>query len=203
MKDIPFSLYASLTNFSLFMARRHHPKFRAIAKKVWQRDAFKCYFCGFQALDYQEVINLNQNYRDNHALNLATACVFCTQCFFLESVGEHGYGGGSLIYLPEISQPALNAFCHVLFCAMVNHSQYGDSAQSIYQLLKMRTNVIEKEFGEGMSDPVNFSQVLLDYKTRQNDQKSAELLKQLRLLPARGSFSKQIEYWARAASKPA
>lgn len=183
------------------MGRRHHPKFRAAAKKVWQRDNYTCQFCGFHATDYQEVVNLNQNYRDNHFANLVTACVFCTQCFFLESVGEHGYGGGSLIYVQEISQAALNAFCHVLFNAMTNNTKYRDSAQSIYQLLKLRSSVIEKEFGEGMSDPVNFSQVLLDFNTRSQDKKIHQLLTQLRLLPSRGSFSKQIEHWAQKAAQ--
>ena len=192
---------ASLTNFAKFSARRGHPKFRAVCKKVWKRDAFTCQYCGFQAKDFQEVVNKDQNYRNNTFDNLVTACVFCTQCFFLESVGDTGYGGGTLIYTTEISQADINAFCHVLFCAMANNSQYAQSAQSIYQMLKMRSSIVEKTFGEGMASPNAFSQVLLDYQTNHSDKKVKQLLRQLRLLPARGRFSKQIEHWARCAAE--
>jgi len=199
MSNLSIVLTASLTNFSQFASRRGNPKFRAACKKVWQRDDYTCQYCGFQAKDYQEVINKDQNYRNNKFDNLVTACVFCTQCFFLESVGDNGYGGGTLIYTTEISQPDINALCHVLFCAMVNNSQYSESAQAIYQMLKMRSNLVEKSFGEGMSDPNIFSKVLLDYQATHNDKNIKKLLRHLRLLPARGRFSKQIEHWAKCA----
>ena len=125
MKQSSLVISASLTNFAKFAARRGHPKFRALCKKIWKRDNFTCHYCGFQAKDYQEVVNKDQDYRNNALDNLVTACVFCTQCFFLESVGDNGYGGGTLIYTNEISQADINAFCHVLFCAMANNSQYS------------------------------------------------------------------------------
>jgi len=193
----PLTLTATLTNFPQFAARRGNPKFRAACKKVWQRDDYTCQYCGFQARDFQEVVNLDQNYRNNKFSNLVTACVFCTQCMFLESVGDNGYGGGSLIYTTEITQNDINALCHVLFCAMVNNSQYQDTAQTIYQTLKIRSNIIEREFGDGMSDPTVFSQVLLDYQTSHKDNKKIKkMLRHLRLLPSRGKFSRQIEHWA-------
>ena len=40
----------------------------------------------------------------NKVSNLVTACCFCGQCCFLESVSVGKYGGGTLIYLPEIDQ---------------------------------------------------------------------------------------------------
>ena len=195
-------LHASLSNFALFAGRRANPKFRALCKKVWQRDNFTCQYCGFQARDYQEVTNIDQNYRNNKFDNLVTTCVFCTQCFFLESVGENGYGGGTLVYMNEITQADLNAYCHVMFCAMANNSQYHETAQSTYQMLKMRSNIIDQEFGDGMSDPANFAQVLLDYQSTHNDKRIKSLMRNLRLLPARGRFSKQIEHWAKAAKQP-
>lgn len=195
-------LTASLTNFPLFAARRGNPKFRAACKKIWQRDDYTCRYCGFHAKDYQEVVNLDQNYRNNKFDNLVTACVFCTQCMFLESVGDNGYGGGSLIYMTEITQNDINSLSHVLFCAMANNSQYRDTAQSIYQTLKIRSNIIEKEFGDGMSDPANFAQVLLDYQANHKDNKKVKkMLRHLRLLPARGRFSRQIEHWAKNAKE--
>jgi intracellular multiplication protein IcmJ len=197
----PILLNATLTNFGPFISRKGHPKFRDLSKKVWQRDAYTCQFCGFQAKDYQEVINLDEDYHNNRLNNLITACVFCTQCFFLESVGERGYGGGSLIYMTEMTQNELNSFCHVLFCAMINNTQYKDTAQTIYQMFKIRSNIVDEKFGEGMSDPLHFAQVLLDYKANNPKADFKALYSKLRLLPARGRFTKQIQHWTKAAAK--
>ncbi len=79
--------------------------------------------------------------------------VFCSQCYFLESVGVGGYGGGNLIYLPELTQAELNSLCHVLFCAISNDTGYKNSAQTIYRSFKFRTEAVEEKFGEGTSDP--------------------------------------------------
>ncbi len=90
----PIVLNATMSNYSAFMSRKANKTFRDICKKVWTRDNYTCQFCGFQAQDYQEVVNVDQNYRNNKLDNLATSCCFCTQCSMLESLGEGGYGGG-------------------------------------------------------------------------------------------------------------
>lgn len=179
------------------MGRKSHPKFKKVAKQIFERDNYTCQFCGFQARSFQEVTNLDQNYRNNRANNMLTTCCFCAQCFFLEVVGE-AYGGGTLIYLPEMQQTELNALCHVLFCAMTNNTDYKDSAQEIYQTLRNRSQTVEDEFGEGLSDPQVFGQLLIDYKTTKHTNPK-ELLSSLRLLPARGKFKKQVDYWAKQA----
>jgi len=46
--------------------------------------------------------------------------LFLRAVLFLESVGVGGYGGGALVYIPEIEQVELNVLCHVLFCAITN-----------------------------------------------------------------------------------
>ena len=132
--------------------------------------------------------------------NLATACCYCSQCFFLESVGVGGYGGGTLIYLPELSQPELNSLCHVLFCAITNDTGYKNSAQTIYRGFKLRSQAIEDKFGEGTSDPAIFGHLLIDSGHVDND-RSERLLQDVRLLPSRAKFRKQIEGWAASALK--
>src|SRR3990167_8073034 len=117
----PLELSVSLTNFSQFISRKANKAFQELARAAWVRDNFTCQYCGFESKKYQEVVNRDGNYRDNALKNVVTACCFCTQCQFIESVGEQGYGGGTLIYFPEMSQAEINALCHVLFCAMVNH----------------------------------------------------------------------------------
>lgn len=191
----PLRLTASLGNWRLFAKRKADPAFLKFANKIFRRDQFTCQFCGFQAKDYQEVINLDQNYTNNKLSNLVTACCFCAQCFFIESISIGKYGGGTLIYLPEIDQSALNSFCHVLFCAVSNDTGYKNSAQAIYRHLKIRAQAVEEEFGEGGSRPDVFGELYLDVADK-NPALLEKMLKEVRLLPSRGGFRKQTDHWA-------
>jgi intracellular multiplication protein IcmJ len=197
MHNIELAL--TLGNFRLFMQRRADPKFEPIREKVLRRDGHTCYFCGFQAKLYQEIINIDNNYYHNKVDNLATACCFCTQSLFLESVGS-GFGGGRLIYMPEMSQVELNSFCHVTFCAMTNASDYRNSAQTIYRTLKFRSQPIDTKFGEGASNPAIFCQMLME---QEGDiaQMSKTVFKDMRLLPAYPKFKTELEAWAKAAAE--
>ena len=127
-----------------------------------------------------------------------TACCFCTQCFFIESVGVGGYGGGALIYLPELLQSELNSLCHVLFCAITNDTGYKSTAQGVYRSLKFRTQPIEEKFGEGTSDPAIFGRLLID-SNHTDPSQSEKIFQDIRLLPSRAKFRKQIESWAMLA----
>lgn len=194
----PVKLSAQPGNWSLFSNRKADPAFRPFAKKVFERDHHVCQYCGFQAREYQEVLNLDQNYKNNKMANFATACCFCAQCFFLESVGSGEYGGGTLILLPEITQGELNSLCHVLFCAITNDTGYKASAQSIYRSLKFRSQMIEQKFGDGSGQPAVFGQLLID--TEASGLKvGKEVVAPIRLLPSRAKFRKQIERWAASA----
>lgn len=195
----PLKLSAVPDTWRLFSVRKNDPSFMAFAKQIFERDQYTCQFCGFQAMQYQEVINLDQNYRNNKLANLVTACCFCAECFFLESIGKDDYGGGGLIYLPEMSQNDLNGFCHVLFCAMFNATAYRSDAQNIYRGLKLRSQIVEKQLGEGMSDPALLGRMLIDAPEKQRLEMTDKVLSPLRLLPSYTKFSKQVEDWAKAA----
>lgn len=195
----PIHLNISMYNYSMLISRKSNPAFRKLAKQVFERDQYTCQYCGFQAREYQEVVNFDQDYHNNQFDNLLTACCFCTQCFFLESVGEGGYGGGTLIYAPEITQNELNSMCHVLFCAMINETHYKDSAQSIYRTFRMRSQIIEKILGEGACNPGVLGQLFLDYQSSHQDARAINILKNIRLLPSRSRFTRQIQRWAQAA----
>ncbi|MDF1684140.1 MAG: type IVB secretion system protein IcmJDotN [Legionellaceae bacterium] len=190
-------LTASAGAWRLYSARQADPRFKAFEKKVFERDSYTCQFCGFQARSLQEVVNLDGNYTHNKLANLATACCFCAQCFFIESVGVGGYGGGTLIYLPELSQVELNSLCHVLFCAITNDTGYKSTAQSIYRSFKFRSQPVEEKFGEGTSDPSIMGRLLIDSDT--SAEKSDQLFQDIRLLPSRAKFRRQIERWAAGA----
>ena len=191
-------LVANAEAWRLFMLRRADPAFRAFSNKVFRRDRYVCQFCGFQARDYQEVVNLDHNYRNNALSNMTTSCCFCAQCFFLQAVGVSDYGGGTVIYLPEISQVNLNSFCHVLFCAITNDTGYSETSQSIYRNFKFRSQQVETQFGEGASNPAYFGQMMVE--TRSEKSKNLDgIMQDLRLLPSRVGFKKQIEHWAALA----
>lgn len=191
-------LMASPGAWRLYSARKSDPRFHLYEKKVLQRDQYTCQFCGFQAQIYQDVINLDGNYNNNKLENLITSCCFCSQCFFLESVGVGGYGGGTLIYAPELTQAELNVLCHVLFCAITNDTGYKSSAQTIYLGFKVRSQQVEEKFGEGTSDPAIFGHLLIDSGTILPE-KLDKVLSGIRLLPSRARFRKQIEGWAASA----
>lgn len=191
-------LAVNLQGWRSFIRRKLDKAFQPIQLRVFERDAYTCQFCAFQAKEYQDVINLDGNYANNKASNMVTSCCFCTQCLFLQAVGMDDQSGGQLIYLPELSQGDLNSFCHVLFCAMENNTVYQESAQSIYRSLKFRSQIIENKFGHGTSTPSVLGQMLIEYKGPEPEKKQA-ILKDMRLLPAHAKFKVQLDAWAAAA----
>lgn len=191
-------LMASPGAWRLYSARKADPRFTTFEQKVFQRDQYTCRFCGFQARQFQDIVNLDYDFSNNRLANLATACCFCSQCFFIESVGVGGFGGGSLIFLPELSQAELNSLCHVLFCAITNDTGYKNSAQTIYRSFKFRSQVVEEKFGEGTSDPSILGHLMIDAGPLSNED-ADKILKNIRMLPSRAKFRVQIERWAASA----
>lgn len=191
-------LAVNLSGWRIFIRRREDPAFLPVAQRVLDRDHYTCQYCGFQAKEYQEIVNRDGDYNNHKMSNLATACCFCAQCFFIESAGVDEMGGGQLIYMPEMGQANLNSFCHVLFCAMGNGTGYQDSAQSIYRSLKFRSQIIENKFGAGTSNPTSLGQLILDYREMYPD-KQVDILKDMRLLPSYNKFKVQLDAWAAAA----
>ncbi len=194
----PLKLTARPGAWRLYAARRRDPAFKSYALRVFERDRYTCQYCGYCSHQYQEVVNLDLDYQNNKLKNLVTACSFCAQCFFLEAVGAGGYGGGLLVYLPEISQADLNGLCHVLFLAIVGNTGYKASANTIYRTLKTRSQLVEEEIGEGVSTPSVLGQLLIEAKTPEATVN--KILSPLRLLPSRAHFREQIESEAREGS---
>jgi intracellular multiplication protein IcmJ len=191
-------LAVNLNGWRIFVRRREDKPFLPVAEQVYTRDNYTCHFCGFQAREFQEIVNLDGNYANNKLSNLVTACCFCSQCLFIQSVGVDEMGGGQLIYLSEISQADLNSFCHVLFCAMGNGTGYQDSAQAIYRSFKFRSQQVETRFGSGTSNPSVFGQLVLEYQAN-NPDAEINILNNIRLLPSYTKFKVQLDAWAAAA----
>jgi intracellular multiplication protein IcmJ len=191
-------LAVNLMGWRIFIRRREDKAFLPVREKILGRDNYTCQYCGFQAKEFQEIVNIDGDYTHNKFSNLMTACCFCSQCLFIESIALDEMGGGQLIYLPEMTQAELNSFCHVLFCAMGNGTGYQDSAQSIYRSFKFRSQPIENKYGAGTSNPAMLGQLILEHQARNSESKN-NILKDLRLLPSYIKFKVQLEAWAAAA----
>lgn len=194
MQLYPIQLTAIRGNWQLFAARKRNTKFIEFEKKILEHDEYTCGFCGFQAFNYQSAVNLDHNYKNNKAENLITACPFCRQCFFLDALTNQLFGGGYLIYLPEINQADLNNFCRVLFSCLLKNAPYKNKLQTTYLSFKDRTKQVEELFGPGSSDPAIFGQTLIDSNLSKQEL-AHPILTKLRLLPEKKFFEEQILYW--------
>lgn len=194
MDLLPIALTAKRGNYLRFSNRRASDAFRHVTEKVLARDDNTCRYCGFQADKYQEVVNIDQNYNNNVLTNLATACQFCAQCFFIESVGVDGKSGGSIVYLPEISQADLNHFCRALFCSFLRDAPYKGKLQAVYLSLQDRSTPIEEIFGPQSQEPQIFGQSMIDCGLDEKQLKHP-ILSELKFLPARKYYKEQAEYW--------
>lgn len=199
MASLPLTLRAQPAAWRVFTSRKADPRFKQFSKKVWTRDNYTCQYCGFQAADYQQVVNKDNNYRNSKMSNLVTACCLCSQCLFLESINYNDYGGGTIIHMPQLTQAELNGLCHVLFCAIANATSYRADAQALYRSLKFRAQVVDQILGEGMSNPARLGQVLIDAPLKNRAEVTSNVIGELRLLPSRTKFSTQINSWAEAA----
>ena len=178
------------------MTRKSDERFIPHKKKILERDDHTCQFCHFRSRQLMEVVNINNNYADNSMSNLATACPYCAQCSFLESIGQSYYDGGVLIYLPEMSQNDLNSLCHLLFALMACGSNAESHIKSIYRALRMRSKVVEDMLGEGMSRPSMLGQLLVDSGCHVAQQFQKDEWKHFRVLPLFARFVYHIEQWS-------
>ena len=194
MKLLPIVLTARRGNWQRFAARRRNQSFLTIQKKVFARDHNTCRYCGFHSGKYQVVTNYDHDYSHNKPDNLVTTCVFCAQCFFLDQIGKNNITGGYVIYLPEFSQADLNHICRVLFSSLLKDAPYKGKLQNTYLSLKDRMSQVDEIFGPNSSDPNVFGQALIDSNLSINQLQNSTLAN-LRILPERKYFTKEIAYW--------
>lgn len=196
MKLLPISLVAKRGNWQRFRSRMRNKNFQKLNNEALTKDDYICQYCGFRSEKFQVVVNRNHDYSPNQSRgdNLATACIFCAQCFFLDGIGSDKNMGGHLVYLPEISQADLSNFCRVLFASMLRDAPYKGKLQTTYLSLKDREKVIDEVFGPESSNPHTFGQAMID-SSLTKEQLQHPILAQIRLLPDRKYFTTEIEYW--------
>lgn len=188
----PLILRANTEGWRVFLSRRHQDVFRKNAPKIWQRDQYRCQYCGFQSKRFQEIVNIDGNYQNNTAGNLTTACGLCAHCLFLGAQGL----GHKVVFCPDITQVQISQMTRVLFCATESGSEFSETAKVLYRNMLKWAEPIEEMFGKGASEFETFGQSVLDTPNI-SETHYLEVMKYVRVLPNPKVFSEQIGYWSK------
>lgn len=171
--------------------RENDPRLLKIRDRILKRDNFVCQGCGWRSERHQEIHHRNDDHRDFRDSNLETLCPLCHQVFHLPLVALNS--GGSLMWLPEMTQAEVNLLCIPLFVAMKadRHPWYA-SARQMYSLFQNRTVFMETKLGS--SDPADLAQVLVNLTPDRYAQRET-MVGSVRLLPHPSRFQMAIDYW--------
>lgn len=150
-----------------------------IKPKIHERDNETCRFCGFQAKKYQQILILNQDENDIRPANLATACIFCHQCFHLDKVSQ--MRSGALIWCPELSQARINQITKAIYIARISQGAMADAARKSLDTLMARREEVKNRLST--DDPFILSTVLKDYLSDKSYAARIPKLEGVRLLP--------------------
>ena len=170
------------------------PSFKAT---IFERDDHVCQACKWRSERYQEIHHRDGDHSNHAAENLETLCPLCHQVFHLPIVAATN--GGSIIWMPEISQEELNLLCIGIFVSMRSpQAKHGGAARTLFGALEGRKTFVDENIGK--SDPADLAQVLLNLQPSDYERR-ADFVGALRLLPYSARFEAQIDYWAATAFK--
>ncbi|MFZ9035708.1 MAG: HNH endonuclease [Francisellaceae bacterium] len=139
-------LMAKSGNYERFEQRKRQPAYEKIRHQLLSQANGACSFCGIERGDH-DILNLDGDYGNNHARNLALACRLCRDCLLMDRYSLSYDGGDVLIWLPELSQSQLNIMLYSLarlykqddknsnFKAKSFYSELKDRAETLRQLL--------------------------------------------------------------------
>ena len=147
--------------------------------EILARDQNACRYCGFQAKKYQQLHFLNGSRRDWRDENLVTSCIFCQQCFMLDRAAA--MHSGTLIWLPELSQAALNHLARAIYIARISPGPMADAARLALATLTDRREDAQRRIGT--DDPAILASALQDHLEAEDYKQSRRKLSGLRLFP--------------------
>ena len=148
-------------------------------QQILERDDFVCQCCGFRSLKYQDLVPRNSNLHDTRLDNLATTCVFCQQCFYLDRVTQ--MRSGFMVWLPEIEQADLHHIARAIYVARISQGPMADMARSALDLLMTRRESAKERLGT--DDPFVLANVLNDYLGPKHYGQRSKKLDGVRLFP--------------------
>lgn len=150
-----------------------------VRQKVFSRDDNACQLCGFQSRKYQEVHFIDGNLANTQMDNLATACIYCHQCFDLEKVAQ--MRSGVLIWLPEIAQADLHHIARAIYVARISQGAMADTAKKGLEILMGRRE--EAKARLQTDDPYVLSMVMRDFLGPRQYAMREKKLEGIRLFP--------------------
>jgi intracellular multiplication protein IcmJ len=150
-----------------------------LKKAVLERDNYTCQCCGFKAGKYQEIHFQDHNRKNLAMANLATACIFCHQCFNLEHATT--MRSGVMIWLPEITQKDLHHIMRAVYVARISQGPMAEAARATLDALMARREEARRRIQT--DDPYVLSTVLNDFLTSRYYADRNEKLDGIRLLP--------------------
>ena len=146
---------------------------------VLKRDGHTCRYCGFRAERYQEINYIGGEKVEAKPENYVAACVFCHQCFHLERVALQQ--SGTVVFLPEIGQAALNHICRAIYIARITQGPIAEAAREALDImLARRTEALARI---GTDDPRTLASVLQEFLEEKEYAARAVRLKGIRILP--------------------
>lgn len=150
-----------------------------IKNKILERDDHTCRCCGFKSLKYQEILFLNHDKTDLREKNLATTCIFCHQCFYLDSVTE--MRSGVLLWLPEVQQTQLHHIARAIYVARISQGPPAEASRKTLDAIMARRKEVQKRLQT--DDPYILSMVLKDYLSNKQYASAIKKLEGVRLFP--------------------
>src|SRR6185369_611633 len=159
-----------------------------VMRVVHERDNYVCRCCGFRSTKYQQVLNLNGNWRDLDAIT--TACIFCQQCFSLDTAGQ--MRSGVLLIFPDMEQSELNRLAVEIYLARIsgNESAMDQANRSLAFLMNLRDAAVD-QFGS--YEPTPLARMLRDSQADGAAETIRRRLNRVRLFPSDRRIMREVD----------
>lgn len=179
MKPLPITLGIVRSSGNAQNAEKAANQLQEIRSRIFERDRYTCRFCGFQSQKYQDVHFLNSNTEDLRSDNLATACIFCHQCFDLEKASQ--MNSGVLVWMPEIEQAELSHIARAIYVARISQGSMADASRAVLDSIMARREDAKARIAT--DDPFFLATVFRDFLGPKHYAARAEKLNGIRLFP--------------------
>ncbi len=160
-----------------------------LKKKIFERDEYTCQCCGFESKKYQEIHFKNHIKTDMSEGNLITTCIFCHQCFNLETVSD--MKSGTLIWLPEIEQATLHHIARAIHVARISQGPIAEAARKSLDVLMSRREEAKRRIQT--DDPYILGMVMKDYLGAKHYLQRDKKLSGIRLFPLERRIIKEAD----------
>lgn len=126
----------------------YRPVSQAARAAVLRRDFETCRFCGFHSAKFQTAVCVAGSQRDID--DAVTSCVFCEQVLRLDLARPQK--SGVLVWLPHVSQAALNRAMYVVYLLRISQGERAERARRVLDLVMACRSLARERFGSDNSD---------------------------------------------------